>query len=46
MSAGMVMAADMSFRLGWIDKSILDRTRDLLLRAKLPIEPPKVGLRM
>ena len=41
-AAGMVMAADMSLRLGWIEESILTRTRALLQRAKLPIEPPKV----
>lgn len=42
-AAGMVMAADMSHRLGWIDQSILDRTRHLLQRAKLPVEAPQVG---
>lgn len=42
-SAGMVMAADMSLRLGWIESSIASRTRELLGRANLPIEPPKVG---
>ena len=41
-AAGMVMAADMSHRLGWIDQSILDRTRHLLQRAKLPVEAPQV----
>lgn len=40
-AAGMVMAADMSHRLGWIDESILDRTRLLLQRAKLPVEAPQ-----
>jgi 3-dehydroquinate synthase len=39
-SIGMVMAADMSVRLGWIDRSILDRTRALLLAAGLPVTPP------
>ncbi|KIY91382.1 3-dehydroquinate synthase [Monoraphidium neglectum] len=39
-SIGMVMAADMSVRLGWIDRSILDRTRALLLAANLPVVPP------
>ncbi len=41
-AAGTVMAADMSHRLGWIDQSILDRTRHLLQRAKLPVEAPQV----
>ena len=44
-AAGMVMAADMSHRLGWIDQSILDRTRRLLQRAHLPVEPPQVNAR-
>ncbi|KAL3157215.1 hypothetical protein ABBQ38_001452 [Trebouxia sp. C0009 RCD-2024] len=38
---GTVMAADMSHRLGWIDQELLDRTRHLLERAKLPIAPPQ-----
>ena len=41
-AAGMVMAADMSHRLGWIDQDILDRTRRLLQRANLPVAPPSV----
>ena len=41
-SAGMVMAADMSRRLGWIDEGIAQRATALLQRAKLPIAPPKV----
>eukprot|EP00877_Chromochloris_zofingiensis_P004279 jgi/Chrzof1/13852/Cz08g15020.t1 len=40
-SIGMVMAADMSVRLGWIDSSILERTRSLLLRANLPVDVPE-----
>lgn len=35
-AAGMIMAADMSHRLGWIDKSILDRTEKLIVKAGLP----------
>ena len=41
-AAGTVMAADMSHRLGWIDQDLLDRTRQLLQRAKLPVAPPQV----
>jgi 3-dehydroquinate synthase len=41
-AAGMVMAADMSHRLGWIDKELAVRTRDLMARAKLPTRPPQV----
>jgi 3-dehydroquinate synthase len=40
-SIGMVMAADMSARLGWIDQSIVERTRKLLERCNLPVVPPK-----
>ena len=40
-SLGMVMAADMSVRLGWIDKGVYDRTVALLRRAKLPVALPK-----
>eukprot|EP00245_Coleochaete_scutata_P002804 TRINITY_DN13935_c0_g1_i1.p2 TRINITY_DN13935_c0_g1~~TRINITY_DN13935_c0_g1_i1.p2 ORF type:complete len:255 (+),score=58.51 TRINITY_DN13935_c0_g1_i1:690-1454(+) len=39
-AAGMVMAADMSHRLGWIDASLVERTRALLERANLPVTPP------
>ena len=35
------MAVDMSYRLGWIDSSIVKRVNDILLRAKLPIVPPE-----
>ncbi|GAQ80525.1 3-dehydroquinate synthase [Klebsormidium nitens] len=39
-AAGMVMAADLSHRLGWIDQALLERTVNLIERAKLPIRPP------
>ena len=35
-SVGMVMAADMSERLGWIDESVARRTLDLLKKFDLP----------
>lgn len=41
-SIGMVMAADLSYRMGWIDRSILDRTRALLQAARLPVTVPEV----
>ena len=37
----MVMAADLSVRLGWIEPSILERTRALLEAFGTPVEPPK-----
>ncbi|KAK4412609.1 3-dehydroquinate synthase, chloroplastic [Sesamum alatum] len=39
-AVGMVMAAEMSYRLGWIDGSIVNRLKNILRRAKLPITPP------
>ena len=39
-SAGMLMAVDLSVRLGWIDSSVAARTEDLLVRAGLPISSP------
>jgi 3-dehydroquinate synthetase len=41
-AAGMVMAADMSHRLGWIERDVLQRATRLLQRAQLPTAPPKV----
>ena len=41
-AAGIVMAADLSRRLGWIDKALFDRTLRLIERAELPVAPPKV----
>ena len=38
---GIYMAADLSWRLNWIDKSILDRTYQLLKRSKLPLQVPE-----
>ncbi len=40
-SLGMVMAADMSARLGWIEADVLDRTVALLQRAHLPVALPE-----
>jgi 3-dehydroquinate synthase len=40
-SLGMVMAADMSVRLGWVEPAIYERTVALLERARLPVALPK-----
>lgn len=40
-AAGMVMAVDMSCRLGWIDDSIVKRVHKILQQAKLPTAPPE-----
>ncbi|MFT3931894.1 MAG: 3-dehydroquinate synthase [Spongiibacteraceae bacterium] len=40
-AVGMLMAADFSARLGWIDTQAVAVLRDLLVRAKLPLRPPQ-----
>lgn len=40
-AVGMVMAADLSVRLGWLDKSVHTRLVSLLERSNLPTKPPK-----
>ena len=42
-AAGMVMATDMSRRLGWITPAQLERAIALLKRFDLPVEPPRIG---
>lgn len=37
-----MMAADMSYRLGWIDEQLVQRIRALNEKAKLPVAPPSV----
>lgn len=39
-ATGMVMAADLSWRLGWLSAADAARARDLLARAGLPVCPP------
>jgi 3-dehydroquinate synthase len=40
---GMLLAADLSHRLGWIGLPEVDRVRDLLQRAGLPVVAPAIG---
>jgi 3-dehydroquinate synthase len=40
---GMLIAADLSQRLGMIDSAVKDRVRDILGKAGLPTEAPRVG---
>jgi 3-dehydroquinate synthase len=40
---GMLIAADLSHRLGLIDAAVTQRVRDILARAGLPTEAPQVG---
>jgi len=42
-ATGMAMAAEMSRRLGWLDRASVDRLRALLGRAGLPVDPPRLG---
>ncbi|PIA31891.1 hypothetical protein AQUCO_04700032v1 [Aquilegia coerulea] len=41
-AAGTVMAVDMSYRLGWIDESVMKRAFNILEQAKLPTTPPEI----
>lgn len=38
--AGMLMAADLSWRLGWISQADVARVRAILVRARLPVAAP------
>jgi 3-dehydroquinate synthase len=42
-AAGMVLAADMSARLGWLPHSDFQRTIKLLERSDLPVKAPAIG---
>ena len=41
---GMVLAAETSERLGWIDAASVTRIRNLLSRAGLPVNAPRIGV--
>jgi 3-dehydroquinate synthase len=40
---GMLLAAELSARLGWISANDVQVLRDMLLRAGLPVEPPAMS---
>jgi 3-dehydroquinate synthase len=42
-AAGMVIAAEVSRRLGRIESGAVERLRALLVRAALPVDPPALG---
>jgi 3-dehydroquinate synthase len=42
-AVGMLLAADLSQRLGWIGRADVERARDLLGRIGLPTAPPAIG---
>ena len=39
-AVGIVMASDMSRRLGWIDAALDERIRALIVKSRLPVSPP------
>ena len=39
-AAGMVMAAEFSYRLGWLSEADVNRTKEVIALANLPIEEP------
>ena len=43
-ATGMIMAADLSQRMGWISLADLERTKKIISRANLPIVCPKIPL--
>ncbi|MHA3082707.1 3-dehydroquinate synthase [Acinetobacter sp. ANC 5383] len=43
-ATGMVMAADLSWRLGWLSEADVTRTKNIIQRAKLPIKCPAIPL--
>jgi 3-dehydroquinate synthase len=40
---GMIIAADLSCRMGLVDAAVKERLRDTLARAGLPTEAPRIG---
>lgn len=42
-AAGTMMAAELSRRLGWLADSDVERVRNLLMRARLPVSGPALG---
>jgi 3-dehydroquinate synthase len=40
---GMLIAADLSFRLGLIDATVKERLRDIVARTGLPLKAPRIG---
>ncbi|MFP5431176.1 MAG: 3-dehydroquinate synthase, partial [Gammaproteobacteria bacterium] len=42
-ATGMLMAADLSMRMGWISAQDVQRTRVLLENAGLPVTPPTMS---
>ena len=43
-ATGMVMAADLSHRMGWISQADLERTKNIIQRAHVPVACPQIPL--
>ena len=43
-ATGMVMAADLSHRMGWISQDDLERTKKIIQRANLPVACPQIPI--
>ncbi len=43
-ATGMVMSADLSYLMGWISEADLERTKNIIVAAKLPIKCPQIPL--
>ncbi|MCB5188755.1 3-dehydroquinate synthase [Methylobacillus caricis] len=43
-AAGTMMAADLSRRLGWLDKSDITRIANIFAEARLPVQAPDLGV--
>ena len=43
-AAGMMMAADLSRRMGWLSHQEVERIHALLTKAKLPLDAPQLGV--
>lgn len=43
-AAGTVLAAELSRRMGMISPAEVDRVRNVLLAARLPVKPPRLGV--
>lgn len=43
-AAGTMLAADLSLRMGWLTQAEVKRMHDLLTKAKLPLDAPKLGV--
>jgi len=42
-AAGTIMAADLSYRMGWVNAEDIRRVKRIFSAAKLPTEPPDLG---